>query len=396
MKQRSLKIAIIFIILTLATTVIFAQDDPPEIRNSYHVCDWGLIVIQFNQADQLFDVTITSPQNYLGIPGTTFTVEGTGKGLFEGNVVVEVLDNEGNILFSEPTLVATDEIGGEGDWSIDIDLGTLDSPTRVQVHAYSTEPSEGNIIAQDFIWLNVNSEFGLPFVDITRPFGNSGVSTMPLLIKGTAGAIFENNLNVQVLDSIGGNILAETFATVQTDELAGRGAWSVEVDLDLDIGTSFVVYAFQPSIADGETITIDDTQFGVASPLAQPYDKILVLQAGDPITMTDDLCGETQAEFDNESIIPILVNDVNAMATLSMTPNVNVIVEAQKPSVCALPLRIRVTGDEDNNFSADLYQSTAEGDAICTRDLQPITAQFPLGRLASDIFTLTVNDVALE
>lgn len=382
------------IITSLGLITTMAQDNP-EIRQSFHVCEWGLLVIQHDDSTQLFDITINSPQNYTGVDGTAFTVSGTGKGLFEANLVVEVTDMDGTILFTEPTLVDTDRVGGEGDWSMDIDLSTIEDTMPIIVRAYSTSPEDGSVIAQDSIQLNLNSAFGLPFVDITRPIGNQGVSTSPLLVQGTAGAIFENNLNIQILDEFGGTVIAETFATVETDELAGQGTWSTEIDLELEAGETFVVYAFQPPVADGETITVDDTQFGVASPLSLSYDKILVLQAGDPITFTDDLCSETQAEFDNEDTSPILIDDIRVIATRSMKPLVNVTINGRKPSVCDMPMRLRVENN-NNTIAVDLYYSTTEGMTMCTRDLQPFTMSFSLGTLQNNTFSLTVNDVELE
>ena len=163
----------------------------------------------------------------------------------------------------------------------------------------------------------------------------------------------------------------------------------------LEAGTRFTVHAFQPAIAEDETVTVEDYAIGVASPLSQSYDKILVLQESDPYTDSENFCDGAGAEFDNDTVIPILVNDIEAIATLSMMPTVNVTINAQKPSICNLPMRLRVTG-EDNSFTGELYYSTAEGDVACTRDLQPFSLMFSLGTLSSDNFSLTINDVALD
>ena len=390
-----LNILAVLVFSIFSMNPILAQGDTTQIRQSFHVCDWGLVVVQHNDNTRLFDISINSPDNYSPVAGSSFTVSGTGKGLFEANLVVEVTDTDGNIVFTEPTLIDTEEIGGEGNWSMDIDLSDIDEATPVTVRAYSTEPEEGRVLVEDSIRLNLNSDFGLSFVDIMRPVGNDGVSTSPLLVEGIAGAIFENNIIVQILDGIGGNVLAENFATVETEEFAGQGEWSVELDVDLDIGTPFVVYAFQPPIADEDIVDVDDTQFGVASPLAQSYNQILVLQSGDPLTLTDDLCGEAEIEFENDNISPILVNDIQAIATMSMTPLVNVTVNAQKPSRCDMPIRLRINNN-DNDIRGELYYSTSDGMAMCSRDLQPFSLMFSLGALSNDIFSVSINDVELQ
>ncbi|MBN1965708.1 MAG: hypothetical protein JW910_13740, partial [Anaerolineae bacterium] len=145
----------------------------------------------------------------------------------------------------------------------------------------------------------------------------------------------------------------------------------------------------------GATITVSDTQVAVADPLAQTYVRLLTIQQDDPIAGAEDVCSAAEAEFDNEQLIPLVINDVQVITTMAMTPLVTVSIEAAGPSVCPLPLRVR-TVRTDDAFAIELYHSTAEGDAACTRDLQPFTQGVSLGTLASPDFTLTVNGEAVE
>jgi hypothetical protein len=389
-------VAILALIFAIVTTGAYAQEETSDNLTGYRICEWGLAVIQPDDSETTSYIAITNPEKYMGIADTVFTVTGTGQGLFENNVVVQVKDTDGNVLFEQAVIMTTEEIGGEGEWSADIDLGELDSATRVVVEAFSPDPATGMNTALDNVQVNMNSEFGLPFVEITSPVQYANVNSTPIIVEGMAGAAFENNIVVQILDyDDETNILAETFATIQTDELAGSGPWTAAFDLVLDPGTTFNVRAFHPPVADDGDITIDSYGVGVSSSLAQSYEQLLVLKDSDPYVGADDFCELAKAEFENESITPILVNDLTAISTMSMMPLVNVTIEAQKPSLCDLPIRLRVTG-EDNNFTGELYYSTAEGEAMCTLDLQPFTAQFSLGTLPSDIYTLTVNDVELE
>ena len=76
------------------------------------------------------------------------TVSGTGRGLFENNVVVEAAAANGDVLVQEPTTMQTEEVGGAGTWSIDIRIpaggGELGS-----IRAFSTSPQDGSVVAED-------------------------------------------------------------------------------------------------------------------------------------------------------------------------------------------------------------------------------------------------------
>lgn len=392
---------IALLLLVFSAISLLAQDEEggdmmeetPETRQSYFVCDWGLVTIEHSLAKPDTFIEIDSPQAYSAVEGTTFTLSGTGAGLPEGNVVVQVTGN-GEVLFEGVTVLETDEIGGEGDWSLEVDLGELDEATQVFVQAFSPSPADGTTLAADGIDINANSEFPLRFVEVTRPFGSEGVSASPLLIEGMAGAAFENNIVIEVQDFESGDVLAETFATVETDELAGIGPFSTEVMLDVEPGTRIAVFAYQPDMSGMEEVTVSDTQFGVVSPLAQTYDRFLVIGSNDPLNMSDDLCAVAETEFENENKSPLVINNVEVISTRSMTPLVNVSIEAAGSSNCPSPLRTQIIRDE-STYNIEVYLDTTEPFA-CTADLAPIPVRVSLGTLPDDQYTITVNGETVE
>src|SRR5690348_185028 len=112
MKPKSI-IILAMVLASLGLAGISAAQDQPEVVEppGYLVCDWGTLVISpalrppqtaiatpevtEEAADEIgvdHAVNITSPAPYEPVAVSGFTITGTGKGLFENNVVVEVLD----------------------------------------------------------------------------------------------------------------------------------------------------------------------------------------------------------------------------------------------------------------------------------------------------------------
>jgi hypothetical protein len=385
-----------FLLVFLAAVTAAAQsDEEPEDprRLSYQVCDWGLIVIEHDTEPPAVFIDIDSPADYSAVD-SAFTVSGTGAGLFEGNVIVEVSEFGGDVLFTGSAVAQAADLGAVGTWSLDVDLGELAEARQIFIRAYSESPEDGSTVAFDSLRLNANAEFGLPFVDITTPMYGAGVENFMMQIEGMAGAIFENNLVIEVRDFATGTVLVETFATVQTDELAGSGSFSAEVDFEAEPGTAVEIVAYQPAVADGEEVTVSDTAFAIVNPLAQTYARILNLRRDDPILGALDSCAAAEAEFDNAAIMPLVINDVTVFAYIAPTPLVNLSIQAAGSSVCPAPLRARIT-NTDNAIAIDLYRDASQPVA-CTMDLAPISQRLTLGTLPNPDYSITVNGEPVE
>ena len=85
------------------------------------------------------------------------TVSGTGRGLFENNVVVEVLDSSGTVMVQEPTTMQTEEVGGAGTWSIEIRIPAGEGE-KGTIHAFSISPQDGSIDAEDRVGVQYGEE----------------------------------------------------------------------------------------------------------------------------------------------------------------------------------------------------------------------------------------------
>lgn len=88
-------------------------------------------------------IRIVSPEgNSMIDPGGPVTVSGTGKGLFEGNVVIRFEGPHGKLLVQEPTTMRRQDIAAAGEWQASISL-PQPVPETVRLIAFSPSPKDG-------------------------------------------------------------------------------------------------------------------------------------------------------------------------------------------------------------------------------------------------------------
>ena len=88
-------------------------------------------------------IRIVSPEGGSMIdPGSPVTVSGTGKGLFEGNVVIRFEGQHGELLVQEPTTMRRQDIAAAGEWQASISL-PQPVPETVRLIAFSPSPKDG-------------------------------------------------------------------------------------------------------------------------------------------------------------------------------------------------------------------------------------------------------------
>jgi len=96
-------------------------------------------------------LNITEPPDGSTIPDpSSFTVAGSGAGLPENNVVVQVTDSENNVLAEQATTLSSDQVGGAGEWSVQFSIDVTPGTTG-RIIAESQDPSSGGTIAADTI-----------------------------------------------------------------------------------------------------------------------------------------------------------------------------------------------------------------------------------------------------
>ena len=213
------------------------------------------------------------------------TVRGTGANLYEGNVVVQAVDGQGNVLDEKPTTLKGRDVGsgGERSWSVDLNI-QVEPGTAGKIFAFSSSPKDGSIVASDQVEVTFGKSPAVDsFIKIDEPVNGAVLDVeMPITISGSGGGLFEGNVVVRVLDA-GGNVLAEQAATLQGEDVGvgGPGTWSMQLRVDVEPGTPGKIYAFSPSPKDGSIMASDevDVVFG-QTPSTEAFIKISEPAAG--------------------------------------------------------------------------------------------------------------------
>ncbi|HUV92672.1 MAG TPA: YbaY family lipoprotein [Anaerolineales bacterium] len=93
-------------------------------------------------------IKITEPTDGTIISGNPVTVIGMGGGLFEGNVVVQALDNNNNVLAEEAAIIDSPDagVGGQGPWTVQLHV-TVKPGTPGKIYAFSPSPKDGSVDA---------------------------------------------------------------------------------------------------------------------------------------------------------------------------------------------------------------------------------------------------------
>ena len=173
-------------------------------------------------------VAITSPLPYSQLDDNQkIVVQGAGRGLFENNVVVQLLDNAGNVLLTEPTTMQTGEVGGAGTWALTL---AVDYVGRGQIRAFHTDAADGHIVSEAIVDVVFGDPAAAPSsVLITYPLPNT-VWTAQTKVAGVAGhahGVDPAGLRLVVTDQ-SGVIIA--LLPVEIDPRTGM--WSTTVDTE--------------------------------------------------------------------------------------------------------------------------------------------------------------------
>lgn len=89
-------------------------------------------------------ITIEEPGNRCVITNpSSFTVEGSGQGAFENNVVVQAQDASGKVLAEQVATYSSSADGGPGAWSVTFSVNVA-TGTEGRLVAFSTDPAGGS------------------------------------------------------------------------------------------------------------------------------------------------------------------------------------------------------------------------------------------------------------
>lgn len=194
---------------------------------------------------------ITNPQDGAALNiGGPVSISGTGAGLFEGGLIVRLLDNAGHVLIEQPTTLTN-----AGTWTIELPVDVAPG-TRGIAYAYAISPVDGSVVVADAVNVVYGPAAAGPYVSITDPIPYSLLEVGTISLSGRGGNLFENTLVVRAVDS-SGNPLAQQPTTVNAAQVGAQGDWTVDLDLSaVTPGTRGFIEAFAESAEDGSIVAL--------------------------------------------------------------------------------------------------------------------------------------------
>jgi heat shock protein HslJ len=205
-------------------------------------------------------------------------VRGMGAGLPEGNVVVEAIDRDGNVLVQQPTTLQGKDvgIGGQGSWQVELRIQTQPGMAG-RIVAYSRSPLDNSTIAEDAREVSFGSTPAVKsYIKINEPAQDAVLDIDgPVSVSGAGAGLPEGNLVVQAFDR-NENLLVEEPATLQGPDVGtgGEGSWEVRLRIPAENGTPGLIVAISRSPADNSKIAEDwvNVTFGNAPSLPPQLD----------------------------------------------------------------------------------------------------------------------------
>ena len=229
----------------------------------------GQAMIAISEPDQGDVVDITKPVE----------VQGKGVGLPEGNLVVEALDWQGNVLDRQPATLQGRDVGtgGEGTWSVELTI-KAEPGTAGKIWAYAQSPKDGSIIAEDSVEVSLGrTEAAKAYIKIDEPIQGAVLDvSKPVLVRGSGAGLPEGNVVVEALDWQG-NVLDRQPTTLQGQDVGtgGQGTWSAELTIKVDPGSAGKIRAYSESAKDGSIIAEHVVEVSLGqTPSMQPQIKI--------------------------------------------------------------------------------------------------------------------------
>jgi heat shock protein HslJ len=191
-------------------------------------------------------------------------VRGSGAALPEGNVVVEALDAQGNVLAQVATTMQGPDVGtgGEGTWSTELTID-VEPGTAGRIRAFSPSPLDDSIIAEDSVEVSLGQTPSVEsYIKIDTPGQGTTLDvSQPIQVSGTGAGLPEGNVVVVAADR-DGNVLAEQPTTLQGADVGagGEGTWSVELAVPVSGQAPGYIAAFSTSPKQRDFVASDHVE----------------------------------------------------------------------------------------------------------------------------------------
>jgi heat shock protein HslJ len=304
-----LALCAVMVCIVAAISIFSAGEDvtPPPVLTTEPVPTRGPFgaMIVITEPDQGQVVEIDQPVR----------VQGKGVGLPEGNVVVEALDWQGNVLAQQPTTLQGQDVGtgGEGTWSVELAI-EVEPGTAGKIWAYSPSPADGSIMAEDSVEVSMGrTEAVQTFIRIDEPAQGALLDIdQPVGVGGSGAGLPEGNVVVEVTDWQG-NVLAQQPTTLQGQDVGtgGEGTWSLELTIEAEPGTAGRIRAYSPSPLDGSIIAEDSVDVSLGqTPAVESYIEIDAPGQGTTLDVRDPVqVSGTGAGLPEGNIVVVAVDE---------------------------------------------------------------------------------------
>jgi heat shock protein HslJ len=187
-------------------------------------------------------------------------VSGEGQGLPEGNVAVQAVDANGNVLAQDATVLQGKDVGsgGKGSWSVSLDLSSVKPATQGQILAFGSDPKTGARLGQTAISVTFGEAVAAPTAIIDLP-SQQIVVGQPAQFKGDRSTAADGH-QIQAYAWDFGNGLSSSQPNPEVT-YSNAGQYNVTLTVTDDLGQTG-----QSSV----TITVADAVTPVPSPTPAP------------------------------------------------------------------------------------------------------------------------------
>lgn len=265
---------------------------------------------------------ITPVQNATLDTSQRVTVTGAGRGLFNNDVVVRVLDANGNMLAQQSTRVGPAGSNGESQWQVNLSVLAQDG-TRGTIYAFARRPNTNTVLADALIDVNFTGDVIVvppPSEEqqliITAPLTDTSVAENgDIPVTGLINPPFEGNLYVLALDNEG-NVIQQVQATIDTTDPEAQSAWDALLTVNVAPGTRGTIYAYLAAPFSTAPIIADAVNVIFGAPDSGPYVTIVDPMPFSIIDTTGEvvISGRGGRLFEGNVVVRAEDNDGNVLA----------------------------------------------------------------------------------
>ena len=194
------------------------------------------------------------------------TISGASDPTFENNLLVQILDEGGNVIGSGNALISAD-IGQRGPFAGTVEFTAPAAPAPGRIVVSSSSARDGHLIHLSSVEVQLLPSGAADIkpapehpeaIAILAPALSDVISNGSVSVHGTAGPVFEQSLSVNVLDA-GGAVVGSGPLTIQA-EVGKPGKFAGEVSYTVTGEQPGSIQVFATSARDGGIIHLSSVE----------------------------------------------------------------------------------------------------------------------------------------